>query len=173
MHHPTDNNVIFVHNYIIRNYFIIQFIKFIIIMRVFAKSFLAVVAAVFFLTSCGGGSPVCGCVDTTVAMLKEAKGLNFDQEKMKSLEEKYKGKMDKCEKLGEGKSDDDKKKMEEEMKACGSYKEIEALTKEMMESMMKGLGDEMKDNMEAPSEEPSEEPTEEEKPADDHSGDNH
>lgn len=133
-------------------------------MRVFAKSMLAVVAAVLFLTSCGGGSELCNCVDTTVAMLKEAKALDFDQEKMKGLEEKYKAKMEKCEKLDEGKSDDDKKKMEEQMKACGSYKEIEALTKEMMEKMMGSLKDNIpteEPTEEEPTEEPTEEPSEE------------
>jgi hypothetical protein len=138
-------------------------------MRIFAKSFLVVIAAVFFLTSCGGGSEVCDCLSVQVSMMKEAKSFNFDIEKIKGLDGKYKAEIEKCEKLSEGKSDDDKKKMAEEGSACGSFKEFEALQKEMIESMIKGVGDEVEDN----TEEPTEEPTDEEEPAEDHGDDHH
>jgi hypothetical protein len=51
---------------------------------------------------------------------------------MKAIQEKYKEKMAKCDKLGEGKSDEDQKKMREEMEKCSSYKELEKIQKEMM-----------------------------------------
>jgi hypothetical protein len=86
----------------------------------------------FLMTSCGGGSEVCGCADTFLAMMKEAKDAKNDIAKMKSISEKYKDKIDKCDKLGEGKSDDEQKKMKEEMEKCASYKELEKIQKEMM-----------------------------------------
>jgi hypothetical protein len=43
--------------------------------------------------------------------------------------------MEKCEALGKGKSDEEKKKMEEEMKKCDSYPELEKMFKEMMGGM--------------------------------------
>ena len=53
-------------------------------------------------------------------------------EKQKEIEEKYTEDIKKCQALGEGKSDEELKVMEEEMKECPSYQE--------MEEMMQGLG---------------------------------
>jgi hypothetical protein len=65
-------------------------------------------------------------------MMKEAKGNMTDKEKMEAIKKKYEAKIEKCEKMGEGKSDEEKKKMEEEMKNCPASKEAETLMKEMM-----------------------------------------
>jgi hypothetical protein len=86
----------------------------------------------FLMTSCGGGSEVCGCADTMLAMMKEAKGNMNDKDKMEALKKKYEAKIEKCEKMSEGKSDEEKKKMEEEMKNCPAAKQADELMKEMM-----------------------------------------
>ena len=65
-------------------------------------------------------------------MIKEAKDVKMDMEKMKVIQEKYKDKMEKCDELGEGKSDEEQKEMREEMENCASYKELEKIQKEMM-----------------------------------------
>ena len=87
----------------------------------------------FLMTSCGGGSEVCGCADTILAMMKDMKtaGRAASDDKIKEIEEKYKEKMEKCDKMGEGKSDEEQKKMREEMEKCASYKELEKIQKEM------------------------------------------
>lgn len=82
------------------------------------------------LTSCGK-SEVCNCADTGLAMLKEAKEAGNDMTKLQSIQDKYKADLEKCQKLDEGKSEDEKKAMEEELKGCESFKEMEKMTKEM------------------------------------------
>jgi cell division protein FtsI/penicillin-binding protein 2 len=74
-------------------------------------------------------SEICDCADTALAMMKEVKEAGMDPSKMQAIQDKYKADIEKCEKLGEGKSDEEKKKMEAEMKACDSYKELETLIK--------------------------------------------
>jgi hypothetical protein len=101
-------------------------------MRTFTKTLMAFALIGFLMTSCGGGSELCKCADLTLAAMKEAKEAKGDAEKMKALQDKYKDKMEKCEKLMDGKSDDEKKKMKEEMDQCPSAKEAEKLMKEMM-----------------------------------------
>lgn len=93
--------------------------------------FSATAVAALFLTSCGG-SEVCGCADTGLAMMKEAKEAGNDMTKLNAIQDKYKADIEKCEKLDEGKSEEEKKAMETELKECDSYKEMEELTKEMM-----------------------------------------
>jgi hypothetical protein len=85
-------------------------------------------AALVMLASCGK-SEVCDCVDTSLEAMKEMKATKGDTTKMKALEEKYKPTMDKCSKLNEGKSDADKKKMEEEAKKCDGYAEMDKIMK--------------------------------------------
>jgi serine/threonine-protein kinase len=80
----------------------------------------------------GTKSEICACADTLLSMTKEVKEAKMDMEKMKAIEEKYKAGMDKCNKLGEGKSDEEQKKMREELENCPSYKELEKIQKEMM-----------------------------------------
>jgi hypothetical protein len=62
-------------------------------------------------------------------MSKEMKEVKGDFTKIEAIQKKYEEDFKKCEKLGEGKSEDEKKKMEEELKACDSYKEMEKMMK--------------------------------------------
>ena len=82
------------------------------------------VISAMFLASCGGGSGVCDCADMSVAMMNEMKGIE-DMAKMMEITEKYAAQAEKCEKMGEGKSEEELKAMEEEMKGCASFKEME------------------------------------------------
>ena len=104
-------------------------------MRILTKTLMAVALTGFLMTSCGSKSEVCECADTILAMAKEAKEAGDDSDKKKAIREKYEAKMEKCEKMGEGKSEDEKKKMEEELKKCPSYMEVEKMMKEEMGSM--------------------------------------
>lgn len=79
--------------------------------------FSVAVVATMALASCGGAS-VCDCVKTMEEMMKEVEEAGGDEAKMKEIEEKYKDKAEACKKLGEGKSDEEKKKMAEEAKNC-------------------------------------------------------
>lgn len=80
------------------------------------KVLLSAVAAGFLLASCG--SDVCDCVNGMEEMGKKMEEAKGDEEKMKKIQEEYKDLLDKCEKLGEGKSEDEMKKLEEEAKNC-------------------------------------------------------
>jgi len=82
------------------------------------------VISAMFLASCGGGSEICDCADMSKAMMEEmaADGADFA-----AITEKYKAEAEKCEKLGEGKTDEEMKAMEEEMKGCDSFKEMEKM----------------------------------------------
>jgi len=84
------------------------------------------VVSAMFLASCGGGSDVCDCADMSVAMMNEMKGLE-DMAKITEITEKYAAQAEKCEKMGEGKSDEELKAMEEEIKGCASFKEMEKM----------------------------------------------
>ena len=86
----------------------------------------------FLMTSCGGGSEVCDCANTMLAMMKEAKGNMTDKDKMEAIKKKYEAKIEKCEKMGEGKSDEEQKKMKEEMEKCPAAKEAEKMMKDMI-----------------------------------------
>ncbi|MFN5149413.1 MAG: hypothetical protein ACK46O_11085 [Flavobacteriia bacterium] len=83
------------------------------------------------LVSCGK-SEVCNCADTGLAMLKEAKEAGTDMQKLQAIQEKYKADMEECEKLDEGKSEEEKKAMEAELKECDAFKEMEKMTNEMV-----------------------------------------
>ena len=84
------------------------------------------------MTSSGGGSEVCGCADTALAMMKEAKGNMDDKDKMEAIKKKYEAKMEKCEKILRPEGEEARKKVEEEGKNCASAKEIEKMREEMM-----------------------------------------
>jgi hypothetical protein len=90
-------------------------------------------AALVMLASCGK-SEVCDCVDTATNMIKEAKAASADTNmvskmaKMKSIQDKNKEAMDKCEKLNKA----DSKKFDDEAKKCDGYAEMEKLRKEGM-----------------------------------------
>jgi len=90
------------------------------------KIILSFAALSLVLASCGG-SDVCNCADTMLEMSKEMKAVKGDFTKIETIQKKYEEDFKKCEKLGEGKSEDEKKKMEEELKACDSYKEMEKM----------------------------------------------
>ena len=90
------------------------------------KIILSFAALSLVLASCGG-SDVCNCADTMLEMSKEMKAVKGDFTKIESIQKKYEADFKKCEKLGEGKSEDEKKKMEEQLKACDSYKEMEKM----------------------------------------------
>jgi hypothetical protein len=112
-------------------------------MRTLTKTLIAF-AVIGFLTSCGGEkkaeagkeeeSEICTCVSANLSMTKDmiASGRDANEDKIKEIENKYEAKMEKCRKLAEGKSQEELNKMEEEVKKCPSYKEMEKLQKEMM-----------------------------------------
>lgn len=87
--------------------------------------------AVLVLSSCGK-SEICDCAETGLSMMKEAKEVGMDPTKLEAIQSKYKADMEKCEKLDEGKSDEEKKAMEAELKECESFKEMEKMSEEMM-----------------------------------------
>jgi|688.fasta_scaffold494140_1 hypothetical protein len=88
--------------------------------------FSLVAVAALALVSCGskdaenkeGGPSVCDCVKMGEEAAKEMKGANGDEAKLKEITEKYEKKAEECKKLGEGKSDEEKKKMMEEAAKC-------------------------------------------------------
>ncbi len=86
---------------------------------------------VLVLASCGK-SAVCDCSETLLSLIKETKEAKMDPTKMTAIQEKYKGDLEKCEKLDEGKTEAEKAAMEAEMKECDSFKEMEEMRKEMM-----------------------------------------
>jgi len=75
---------------------------------------------------------VCDCLDMSIAIMNEMKDCGEDMEKQKEIESKYIEDIKKCQALGEGKTEEELKAMEEDMKECPSYQE--------MEEMMQGLG---------------------------------
>jgi hypothetical protein len=75
------------------------------------------VATTFAFTSCGGVS-VCDCVKMSEEMMKDIEAAGDDESKYADIEKKYKAKGEACEKLADGKSDEEKKKMMEEMMNC-------------------------------------------------------
>ena len=75
---------------------------------------------------------VCDCADIMLAMMKEAKGNMTDKNKMEAIKKKYEAKIEKCEQLGDGKSEEERTKMKKEMENCPAAKEAEKLMKEMM-----------------------------------------
>jgi hypothetical protein len=88
-------------------------------------------AALVMLASCGK-SEVCGCIDTAANVQKELQAAKGDKTKEKAIEEKYKSDEEKCKKLGEGKSEEDRKKIMEEAKKCDGWAELEKLDKKEM-----------------------------------------
>ena len=77
----------------------------------------AIVATMAF-ASCGGGSSICDCVKMSGEAEKEMEAAGGDEAKIKEIGEKYKAKAEECKKLGEGKSEEELKKMAEEAKNC-------------------------------------------------------
>jgi len=63
----------------------------------------ATMLTVLVLASCGK-SAVCDCAETGLSMMKEAQEAKMDPAKMTAIQEKYKGDIEKCEKLDAGKT---------------------------------------------------------------------
>jgi hypothetical protein len=80
------------------------------------KVLFSAIVAGFLFASCG--SDVCDCVNAMEEMEKKMKDADGDMDKIKKVQEEYKDQLEKCEKLGEGKSEDEMKKLEEEAKNC-------------------------------------------------------
>ena len=108
-------------------------------MRTFTKTLMAFALIGFLMTSCGGGSEICNCADLSVTVLKELIAAGKDKTKAEAIEKKYQSKVDKCRKLDEGKTEEEKKKIAEEMKNCSSAKELETLMQDFMKQQMQGL----------------------------------
>ena len=79
---------------------------------------LFIVPALAFLVSCGGGMSVCDCKKKMEEMSKDLVDAGADEAKMKEIEEKYKADIESCKKLGEGKTEEEQKKMMEEAAKC-------------------------------------------------------
>jgi len=92
------------------------------------KIILSFAALSLVLASCGK-SDICNCADTMLEMSKEMKDVKGDFTKMESIQKKYEPDFKKCQKLDEGKSEEEKTKMENDLKACDSFKEMEKLMK--------------------------------------------
>lgn len=92
------------------------------------KNILSISALLIVLASCGR-SEVCSCSDLMLEMSKEMRQVKGDYPKSEAILKKYEVDLKKCAKLEEGKSDEEKKKILEEFKACDSYKELEKLNK--------------------------------------------
>jgi hypothetical protein len=92
------------------------------------KIILSFAALSLVLASCGG-SDICNCADSMLEMSKEMKEVKDDFTKIEAIQKKYEADFKKCEKLGEGKSEAEKTKMQEELKNCDSYKEMEKMMK--------------------------------------------
>ena len=88
-----------------------------------------VVFSLLIMTSCGGtkegdenkeskAPTVCECMDAMNKMMEEMQEVVMDEAKVKEVEEKYKDKAEACKKLGEGLSDEEKAKLQEEARNC-------------------------------------------------------
>ncbi len=93
------------------------------------KVILSAAAALVLLASCGK-SEVCDCIDTSLSAMKEIKAANGDRTKIEAVQNKNKAAFEKCQKLNEGKSEADTKKMGEEAEKCDGYAEMEKLMKD-------------------------------------------
>lgn len=95
------------------------------------KKFILKLAAfsLIIITSCGGAKEgdenkdskaptVCECMDAMNKMMEEMQEVGIDEAKVKEVEEKYKDKVEACNKLGEGLSDEEKAKLREEARNC-------------------------------------------------------
>ena len=80
------------------------------------------------LSSCGG-SEICNCADTWLEVTKEMKAAGTDTDKLKSIQGKHKEDLAKFEKLGKGKTPGELKKMEDILKECPAFKEMQKMSK--------------------------------------------
>lgn len=93
------------------------------------KTILILTAFSFLIiTSCGGAKEeekeeskaptVCECMDVMNQMMEEMQAVGSDEAKAKEVEQKYKDKADACKKLGEGLSEEEQAKLQEEARNC-------------------------------------------------------
>ena len=61
---------------------------------------------------------VCECMDAMNKMMEEMQAVGMDEVKVKDVEEKYKDKTEACKKLGEGLSEEEQAKLQEEARNC-------------------------------------------------------
>ncbi|MCB0478078.1 MAG: hypothetical protein KDC84_07940 [Crocinitomicaceae bacterium] len=80
------------------------------------KVLLSAVAASFLLASCG--PDICDCVEGRKEMREKLKEAGDDESKRDAIKEEYKDLKEKCKKLVEDASDEEKEKMKEEAKKC-------------------------------------------------------
>ena len=87
------------------------------------------VFSLLIITSCGGAKEgdenkdskaptVCECMDAMNQMMEEMQAVGMDEAKVQEVEEKYKDKAEACKKLGEGLSDEEQAKLQEEARNC-------------------------------------------------------
>jgi hypothetical protein len=80
-------------------------------------------------TSCGGAKEgdenkdskaptVCECMEAMNQMMAEMQEVGMDEAKAKEVEAKYKDKAEACKKLGEGLSEEEQAKLQEEARNC-------------------------------------------------------
>jgi hypothetical protein len=87
------------------------------------------VFSLIIITSCGRtkegdenkdskAPTVCECMDAMNKMMEEMQPVGMDEVKVKDVEEKYKDKTEACKKLGEGLSEEEQAKLQEEARNC-------------------------------------------------------
>lgn len=85
------------------------------------------VVAALAMTSCGGVD-ACSCMEMGMNFQKELKEAGGDEEKMKAIDEKYKGDMEACEELGKANeklSEEEKEAMIKDLEEnCPAFKEM-------------------------------------------------
>ncbi len=61
---------------------------------------------------------VCECMDAMNKMMEEMQAVGMDEVKAKEVEAKYKDKAEACKKLGEGLSEEEQAKLQEDARNC-------------------------------------------------------
>ena len=108
------------------------------------KIFIAIVALGMMVSSCGdasgdsnssqdkGSITLCDCVDLTLEMMKDKlKGMSEEEASVK-----YAKKMESCEALGDGKSQEELDAMNKQAEDCASMSELKKIQQELMTKMM-------------------------------------
>jgi hypothetical protein len=87
------------------------------------------VFSLLIITSCGGvkegyenkeskAPTVCECMDAMNQMMEDMQAVGMDEAKVNEVEEKYKDKVEACKKLGEGLTEEEQAKLQEEARNC-------------------------------------------------------
>lgn len=89
------------------------------------KKIWLVLAGAFVLTiSCERKSDACKCADTGYNLIKELKGVNYDQEKVIEIEKKYKDDLEFCDTKMKALTPLESEKFERDMRNCESFKKM-------------------------------------------------